>query len=66
MLPFMGGAMCRAAATGGIVMAKGRDKAGREKKKPKADKKPSSAATPFLRPTTVTQKPATKAPAKPE
>ncbi len=47
-------------------MAKGRDKAGREKKKPKADKKPSSPATPFLRPSAVTQKATPKAPAKDE
>ena len=47
-------------------MAKGRDKAGREKKKPKADKKPSSAATPFLRPAQAAPKPAAKAPSKPD
>lgn len=46
-------------------MAKGRDKAGREKKKPKADKKPA-AATAFLRPSPPAAKPSPKAPAKPE
>lgn len=45
-------------------MAKGRDKAGREAKKPKADKKPVSTGTTFLRPMPVGQKPTAKETAK--
>lgn len=41
-------------------MAKGRDKGGREAKKPKADKKPAAATTTFLRPMPVGQKPTAK------
>ena len=41
-------------------MAKGKDKGGREKKKPKADKKPATAGTTFLRPMPVGQKPTAK------
>ena len=47
------------------VMAKGKDKGGREKKKPKADKKPAAAATTFMRPMPVGSKPSSK-PAKDE
>jgi hypothetical protein len=41
-------------------MAKGRDKGGREPKKPKADKKPTQAASTFLRPQPVAAKPTAK------
>ena len=47
------------------MMAKGKDKGGREKKKPKADKKPAAAATTFMRPMPVGSKPSSK-PAKDE
>lgn len=47
-------------------MAKGKDKGGREAKKPKADKKPATSGTTFLRPMPVAAKPSSKAPAKSE
>ena len=47
-------------------MAKGKNKAGREAKKPKADKKSTAPSTGFLRPMPVTAKPSSKAPAKSE
>jgi hypothetical protein len=47
-------------------MAKGKNKAGREAKKPKADKKSPTQGTTFLRPMPVTAKPSSKAPPKPE
>jgi hypothetical protein len=47
-------------------MAKGRNKAGREAKKPKADKKPAAQGTTFLRPMPVAAKPSSKAPPKAE
>jgi hypothetical protein len=47
-------------------MAKGKDKGGREAKKPKADKKVTAQGTTFLRPMPVAAKPSSKAPAKSE
>jgi hypothetical protein len=47
-------------------MAKGKNKAGREAKKPKADKKPAGQGTTFLRPMPVGAKPTAKSSAKPE
>jgi hypothetical protein len=47
-------------------MAKGKDKGGREAKKPKADKKPTAQGTTFLRPMPVAAKPSSKAAPKPE
>ena len=46
-------------------MAKGKNKAGREAKKPKADKKVAAQPAGFLR-TPVATKPSPKAPSKPE
>jgi len=45
-------------------MAKGRDKGGREAKKPKADKKSTGSATTLQRPMPVAQKPTAKDSAK--
>jgi hypothetical protein len=47
-------------------MAKGRDRGRREPKKPKADKKPSTAGSTFLRPQPPAKVPATKDPSKPQ
>jgi hypothetical protein len=47
-------------------MAKGKNKSGREPKKPKADKKTTAQGTTFLRPMPVGAKPTAKSAAKPE
>jgi hypothetical protein len=47
-------------------MAKGRDRGHREAKKPKADKKPSTAGATFLRPQPPSKPPATKDTTKPQ
>ena len=51
---------------GNNAMAKGKNKAGREAKKPKADKKTAAQGTTFLRPMPVAAKPSSKPSAKPE